>query len=641
MGIVLGLFTICRLGFYLFNISLFPEVPLSQLAYILLAGLRFDISAVLYTNVLFIVLMILPLRVRFTALYQRIVRWIFYITNSAALAANVADFIYFRFTLRRTTYDVFAQFENESNLGTLTARFFLDYWYAAIFWAALVFLLVWSYKRVKLHGPMIGHSIMFYSSSIVAIPLVIFVFIGGVKGGFFTDRRPITLTDAGEYVKDPKAISLVLNTPFCIYRTTGKTQIQKVHYFKDQKDAEQIFSPVHIPSETESFRKENVMIIIMESFSKEFTRKFNAELEDGKYKGYTPFLDSLMEHSTTFEYSFANGRKSIDALPSVITSIPNMGLHYVLSPFSSNKVNSIASLLKSKGYTSAFFHGAPNGSMGFESFMNISGFDHYYGMTEYNNEEDYDGYWGIWDHKFFSYTADRLNDFEKPFVSVLFSLSSHHPFSVPAVFEEHFKGGPVPLQRCIQYGDHSLRLFFEKASRMPWYNNTLFVITADHTSLSQFNKYQTESGLYSVPIVFFKPDNSLRHPEPLKEIVQHVDIMPTVLDYLNYDEPFVAFGRSAFDKTSEPRAFHYKNNAYHLFQDSTLLVFDGNKTTGVYDFRNDPSCSVNIADRTPEKTKMMEDQMKAIIQSFNNRMVENKLLPGPDGTTHVTHVSAR
>jgi hypothetical protein len=150
LGLVMAVFTLCRLGFYLFNREYFPELSFASILPLLVAGLKFDISAVLYTNLLFILLMSLPLKVRFSALYQNILMWVFLVTNALALVANVGDFIYFKFTLRRTTFDIFEQFKNEENLAGLTGRFIWDYWYAALFWVACVFILWYGYN-ITLH----------------------------------------------------------------------------------------------------------------------------------------------------------------------------------------------------------------------------------------------------------------------------------------------------------------------------------------------------------------------------------------------------------------------------------------------------------------------------------------------------------
>ena len=179
------------------------------------------------------------------------------------------------------------------------------------------------------------------------------------------------------------------------------------------------------------------------------------------------FLISLLQHSATFTFSYANGRKSIDGLPSVVASIPSLGVPYFLSPYSGNKINSVSSLLKGKGYHTSFFHGAPNGSMGFQAFMNTAGVGQYYGMSEYDNDDDFDGIWGIWDDKFLQFFARKLNEFPQPFTSILFSVSSHHPFEIPSTFKDQFKGGPLVIHKCVQYADYALKEFFRTASSMP------------------------------------------------------------------------------------------------------------------------------------------------------------------------------
>jgi len=464
------LMSICRLGFFIFNLEFFPGLTFSNVAVLFWGGLKFDLAAMLYVNSLFILLFLLPFNFRFNKGFQRVARLLFFITNGVALAANVADFIYYKFTLRRTTADVFKQFGNETNLNEMFASFFIDYWYAVIFWILLVVVMVILYNRVEINGPQLKNKITYYVAGVIAIPLIAYGMIGGMRGGFRHSTRPITLSNAGEYVTDPKQVNIVLNTPFALFRTMGKTKIQRVNYFSSDVEAEKVYSPVHPPNNSAAFKKLNVVVIILESFSKEFIGFFNKGKENNTYQGYTPFLDSLLKHSHTFAYSFANGRKSIDGLPSAVASIPSLGVPYFLSPFSGNDINSLGSLLKDEGYHSSFFHGAPNGSMGFNSFMNIAGFEHYYGMSEYDNDDDFDGMWGIWDEDFLNFYADKLSAFPQPFVSSFFSVSSHHPFELPEKYKATFKGGRKPILKCVQYTDYALKKFFAKVSKEEWYD---------------------------------------------------------------------------------------------------------------------------------------------------------------------------
>lgn len=590
---------------------------------LMLAGLRFDLVSVLYVNMLFIVLMVLPFKFRFNYGYQEFLKYTFFITNGFALALNVSDFIYYKFTLRRTTADVVKQFENEQNLEGLFFQFLVDYWYALLFWLLLIVVMVVLYNRVRIWGPQTKNSIVFYISSVLLLAVIAFLTVGGIRGGFRHSTRPITLSNAGEYVSDPRDISIVLNTPFTIIRTIGRTKVQPVNFFSSE-EVEKIYSPVHYPKDSLAFEKKNVVVLILESFSKEFFGTFNKEKDNGTYKGYTPFLDSLIEHSLTYEYSFANGRKSIDGLPSVISSIPSLGVPYFLSPYSGNKINSLASLLKTKGYHTSFFHGAPNGSMGFKAFMNLAGVDSYYGMTEYDNDDDFDGLWGIWDDKFLDFYASKLNEFPQPFMSSFFSVSSHHPFKIPDVYKDKFKEGRVPISKCIEYTDYSLKQFFAKASKMPWYQNTLFVITADHTSSNAiFDDHRTAWGFFSVPVIFFTPDQSLSGRK--QEIIQQIDIMPSVLGHLHYDKPYFAYGRNVFNEEVEPFAFNYKDNIYQLFERDFLLIFDGKQSLGLYNFKQDKMITNNLLKQYPDVVQRMEVKMKAFIQQYNNRMIEDKL----------------
>jgi phosphoglycerol transferase MdoB-like AlkP superfamily enzyme len=614
--------TLCRAGFLLFNLNFFPDLTSSTVLRIFMGGVKFDLAAMLYVNSLFILLFILPFNFRFHSLFKRSVRILFFVTNGIALATNVVDFIYYRFTARRTTADIFRQFENETNLTDLFYSFAVDYWYGVLCWLVLVAIMVILYNRISYDGPALKHRIAYYLSGIMVVPLIIYGVIGGMRGGFRHSTRPITLSNAGEFVTDPKQISIVLNTPFALFRTMGKTKVQRIHYFSSEEQLEEVYSPVHHPGDSLPFRKLNVVVIILESFSREFIGFYNKHRQD--YKGYTPFLDSLLSNSKTFAHTFANGRKSIDGLPSSVASIPSLGTPYFLSPYSGNDINSLGSVLRKEGYHTSFFHGAPNGSMGFNSFMNVAGFEHYYGMTEYGNDDDFDGMWGIWDEKFMGFYADQLNEFPQPFVSSFFSVSSHHPFEVPEEYKGKFKGGKDPILKCIEYTDYSLRKFFAKVRSADWYENTLFVITADHISSNVlFDETRTNWGSYSIPILYFRPDNSLTGFDSI--ITQQIDIMPSVLGYLNYPKPYIAFGRNAFSNHTKPFAFNY-NNGYQLLEDNYLLLFDGEKTSSLYDFVSDPLLGNNLLNDKPEIVQEKEKKIKAIVQQYNNRLVENRLI---------------
>lgn len=623
------LFSLSRIAFYLYNIAFFPGMTLQRFMLILWGGVHFDLSAILYTNVLFIILILLPFKFRFAKIYKNILKWTFILPNSIVLLANTADIIYYRFTLRRTTASIFSQFKHEKNMGILSLHFIIDYWYVTIFFMLLIFLLIKGYnKLVKIEGPQVKNIYAFYLSGLVMICIVGTLFVGGVRGDFKNSTRPITLSNAGEYAAIPKDVHIILNTPFAIYRTFTKPVITKVHYYASEQELEKVYSPLRQPTAGE-FKRQNVVILILESMSREYFGIFNKDIDGGKYSGYTPFLDSLAAESKTFFYAFANGRKSIDGLPSVIASIPSIEVPFVLSHYSSDKVNGLGNILKTKGYHTSFFHGAPNGSMGFKAFVNLAGYDFYYGKTEYEQEHgmnDFDGAWGIWDENFFQFFADKLNTFPQPFHSTLFSVSSHSPFKLPEKYHDVFKGGSMPIYKLIQFTDYSLKEFFRKASTMPWFKNTLFVITADHCSaLVNYDEYRTAAGFFLIPVIFYSPSDTQKGMK--YDIAQQIDIMPTILGTLNYDKSYIAFGCDLFNPSEEKFAFNYLDNLYQIFIGDYLLLFDGTRSVALYQFKTDKLLKKNLVNTMPEVREKMEKKIKAIIQQYNNRMVDDNLTP--------------
>lgn len=626
MLLVYAVYTVTRLLFYLFNLDMFSGVQAGEMMRMLAGGLKFDTSAIVYTNLLVIALHILPFRFRSRHWYQQIITYVFYVVNMIAIIVNMADSVYYRFTLRRTTTAVFSEFQNEQNGIGLFFRFILDYWYVTLTVVILCMLMVWIYRKIKVGEPVIRSWYIYYPVNIVASAVIAGLCVGGMRGGFAHSTRPITLSNAAEYIEKPEHRAIVLNTPFALIRTIGKTTLQKKSYFPDDKVAG-VFTPRYraaadSASHFGTLKGRNVVVILIESFAREFIGVYNRHI-DG-YSGYTPFVDSLSRSAYLFEKAYANGRKSIDAMPSALTSIPAMETCFILSHYSGNKINSPASLLGAEGYRTAFFHGAPNGSMGFNAFVKQAGYNEYYGKDEYNNDEDFDGIWGVWDEPFLGYMADVLNGFSQPFTSAVFTLSSHHPFKVPVKYEGKFPVGNIPLHQCIGYTDNALRNFFKKASGMPWFENTLFIITADHSASGHLKEYQNALGNFSIPMILYAPGSGLQGYND-STVVSQCDILPTVMSLLGYDKEFVTYGHNMFAPGDAHFAINFFNGAFQITEGEYLLQFSNEKATGLYNFITDPALQQNLIGKLPEIQEPMENKLKAVIQQYNESMINNKL----------------
>lgn len=619
--ILLFLYTLCRIGFYLFNQDLFQNITLPKYLYILWGGLKFDVSALIYINVIYILLHVIPFPFRYNEGFQKFCKWWFLITNSIGIIANLADFVYYKFTLKRTTATVFGQFSHEQNKFKLFVDFLKDYWYLLILLAVFIWIFNKLYQLVKVKKT-VRFTWPVYVLHTALLLMIALMCITGVRGGWGFGTRPITLSNAGEYVDTPDQMSLVLNTPFAIFRTLKASKLKPVNYF-DEKTLNAIYNPIHQPADTAAFNKLNVVFLIIESLGKEHVGSLNKDLIGGKYKGYTPFLDSLVGESFTFTHTFANGRKSIDALPSVITGIPSINEPFVLSIYSGNKTTSIAKLLGDEGYETAFFHGAPNGSMGFSSYTHLAGIKKYFGQNEYQKKGDSDGTWGIWDDPYMQYMANTMNTLKQPFFASFFSLSSHHPFRLPDEYQGKFPKGPLPVQEPLGYTDMALRNFFKTASTMPWYKNTLFVLCADHATVSYLPEYQNTPGYFSIPILFYRPGGTLKGKTD--KLVQQMDIMPTVLNYLHYNKPYFSMGFDAFDKKTDNFVVNNNDGSFNFYMGDYYLVNDGKENLALYNLKTDRLVQHNLLKTEPLIAEKLEKNLKAFRQQYNNRMIENKL----------------
>ncbi len=620
-ALMMAIFSLSRLFYFLTNQATYPDSG-SHLCELMLGGVRFDLTALLYLNSVYLLMELFPLKIRQHRIYQHVAQWFYWIPNGLAIAINCFDMVYMQFTGRRTTIAFFNEFQHDSNLAHIFFTSAVQYWYVTLFAIAMIAVMVLLTRREVVTDDK-RHPIIYYISETALLLVSIYFVVIGIRGGFGAFTRPITLSNALAYTNHPNETNIVLNTPFAIMRSTEGKTFPNVQYFP-QEEAETIMSPIH-PAAGNEMQRKNVVVFILESFSKEYFGYYNRDLDGGNYKGYTPFLDSLAAQALTFDLSLANGRKSIDAMPSILSSIPMIITPYILTPYSTNDVGSLASYLGAKGWQTGFFHGAPNGSMGFQAYARSCGFDAYYGKDEYNNNADYDGYWAIWDEEFLQFFARTMTGMQQPFMTAVFTATSHHPFQVPERYKGVFPEGTHPLHKCIGYTDNALRRFFDYAKQQPWYNNTLFVLTADHTNALTYGDYETDKGRFEVPIIFFDPqmDEVLRTKERNFPVAQ-VDIMPSVLGYLGYDEPYFAFGEDVItqDKT-KPYVVNYNNPVYQIFSDSLLVQFDGQNVTGVYNFLKDRRLKNNLKSGYKEDDMLL--YLKATVQQYISRMRENRV----------------
>ena len=378
------------------------------------------------------------------------------------------------------------------------------------------------------------------------------------------------------------------------------------------------------------------MIFVLESFSSEHSALLNPDLyPDGR--GFTPFLDSLMREGYCFPNAFANGHKSIEALPSVLSSIPSYRTPFVLMPQALAETKALPALLADEGYSTSFFNGSGRGSMGFGAYATLAGVQRYYSREDYEKvcgTGDFDGYWGIWDEPFLQYMSRTLSETPEPFFASACTLTSHHPFVVPERYADTLPKGKTKVHQGVAYTDMALKKFMETSSKEPWFRRTIFVFVADHVSSETFApKTLTPTGNTQIVCLIYTPDGSVRGRH--EGVVQQIDLMPTLLGLLGYDKPYFAFGRDVLHETG--RTAMATNSAGDIYQgitDSLVLFFDGERTTSAY-LRSDTLQRQDVSDRRTPLLEEAERQLKARLQQYYEH-VERRDYLAPEQKTPPT-----
>ena len=610
---------LCRTAFYLYNAAVLGPLTWAE-AWPLLAGaLKFDTASVVYADGVFILLSLLPLPLRERRWYRAVLFWYYVAVNAVlVVATNLADTVYFRYTQKRFTADEIFFADNDNSLQ-LVGKFMAENWYLVLLWIALTALLAWGYRRRVREESIFSRGWAYYIGNTVIFAAAAGLSVAGMRGGMTRMTRPITLSNATLYTADSGKANLILSNPFCILRTIGSAGSVKYKKHFAPEELARRFTPVHQPADSAAVNLagRNVVVFIMESMSAEHSAYLCPEVyADREVKGFTPFLDSLMQNGLVFKRMYANGTRSIQAMPSVLGSIPSFRTPFVLIPQSLGESRQLPAMLADKGYATLFFCGSEHGSMGFGAYARSAGVERLVSREDYEARHgtgDFDGYWGIWDEPFLQFMGEELAATPEPFFATLFTLSSHHPFVVPEQYAATLPDGYTRIHKGVAYDDQAFRRFFHRFGGEEWFRRTIFVFVADHVSSEKFAE-KTRSYPGNMHIVGFihTPDGALQGE--VREVTQQLDIMPTVLGLTGNTEPYFAFGRDVLNEPQRPRWSVSYDGKFRALTDDGAVVLD------------DSGTEVQECPATPAADSLTQS-FRALIQQYYSHIERKSYTP--------------
>ena len=620
---------LARLTFYSFNHSHLNVEGITDFLRLAFYGLLFDTTAIIYVNLLFIFLSVLPLLMNTKPTFQKVLFWVYFGCNLPAYLLNFIDIAYFSYNKTRLTTNDWALVENEHNPIVLIAGFLVQYWAIFVVFLALIVLWIFLYKKVRVKEEKVVQKKPYFVTSIIVLVLLAPTLIFGIRGfSFKVGVIPLTVMDASKYARDISQVNVLLNTPFTILRTMGKNKGFKEFKFTTDAYIAQNIKPIK-QYYREVPQKPNLIVIILEGMGAEYFGVMNQHTHIPNYRSHTPFLDSLAQQGYYFTNIFSNSIHSIEGISAVTAGMPTFQTAWVRSGYAQRKVSSLPEIARSLGYQTLFAHGATNGSINFYGYTHQIGYQAYLGRTEFNDERFYNGSWGIDDEPFLQYFAKNINQMKRPFLATVFTLSSHGPYTVPEKYKKRFNTGDIPMHNVTEYTDLSLQKFFDTVKKEDWYPNTIFAIISDHTTDDYYDYYKQKIAHHRLPIILFSPNKALIPQGSSDVLGQQIDIFPTLVDLMGYQKPFRSWGRSLLaDKADEtPRAFVTNTQFYQLIQGNYIYVLSlEGDVLGVY-ANTDLNLTHNLKSDIPKNEEMKKGiaDMRAFIQDYMDRIINDKL----------------
>ena len=563
----LVIYTILRLEFLIWNRSAFAVISTSDLTLAFLNGVRFDLSAL--AALVGLCLLPLPWLGKKRTFRQG---WLllFIAINGVFILINAADTELFNFTAKRFSASSFYLLQDAHVSNLITP-------YIPLALASLLILFAYVVLAVRLANRFSyqGNWKKNLGASFAILLIAILCSRGGIQ------LKPLTFVDA-KIFDNAFANNLVLNSSFTVLKSATRNSLLKVRHY-DQNQLLSLLNPQDIAPVKVNLSKPNVVVVILESFSEEYSKLRNPEV--------MPYFNHLRTQGVDFKNSYANGRRSIEGIAAILSGIPAlMEDPFINSEFSANQIIGLGTILEAHGYRTNFFHGANLGSMHFDSFTKSVGIQNYYSIESYPEKNDSDGTWGIFDEPFLQWTCAKLTEQKGPFFSAIFTLTSHQPYKLPEKYVNRFRDDRLDILKGIQYSDYSLEQFMKCAETKPWYRNTLFIFTADHTGPALKAGADFKSR-YEVPLVFFYPDRSVLKDVDSTQYAQHIDLLPTLLDMLQI----------------ENKNKNYLARSLLRLGPKFIALYSDSKYELVGDVKDEPA------------------QLKAVQQYFSEGMYDNRL----------------
>lgn len=555
---IIMIFALMRGMLFLSNLDYFSSLSILEVLLAFAHGMRFDVSIMLALLAVPILLLFLPWRLFSSRCWYQLTAWLCFIVLVLAVLALAMDIIFFQHSQRHVGAEL-AQMQADA--GYLLSML-NTYWLALLGFILFIMVFAKLWQRWFLGAGSSSSKTDQYQNtpkfwqSLLALPLVLLFVLLLIRGGLVTGK-PLMVINA--FISDSNELAnLTLNgvyTGLRVSMNSHNARHYQHHHFSDQQIQQTLGITKDYPfAQRYSHKKNppNIIVLQIESLNYAFIDALGS-----KNYGVTPYLDTLVLQSKVYDHFYSAGQRSIIGLQAIWTGIPALlGFPTVDNGLSTYKITQIATLARQRGYKTFFAQTSLRSSFRIDALAHSVGFEQYWGMEDIGALQlDYPQ--GIKPHFGYDYetlmllknklTTHFVDNPQQPVLMSFFSGTTHSPYiRLPAQFEKYPYqiDGLNGMLNSIAYMDWSVQQFIEGLRQEKWFNNTIFILTADHPSARYVSKKAQYQGLFHIPLIIYSANAELIQPERIKAIRSQLDLMPTLADLMGIEYPVSALGSS-------------------------------------------------------------------------------------------------
>jgi phosphoglycerol transferase MdoB-like AlkP superfamily enzyme len=559
LAINLVVFTIARVALLIVNHSDFSTLPAGQVAWSFVRGVHFDASIIFMILGLPLLLMILPFDWARGRLWQGIWGWFCFAVLMVFILGLAGDVIYFGYVHRHVGPEVTYVREIVDQVAFSALKDYL--------WPVLGFLaagagFAWLWRRLLRHRPApMTHRRWRFAVLLLAVPVLFYAQRGTVHG------KRLKIIDAFAD-SSPPAAYLALNGPFSAFHSMDNSKPLKVNFYPlpeaIRATQELLFAPGEVAADAEypllrgrpgrAGPKLNVVVIMVESWDAWYLDVIRKDLGLPPL-GISPCFDALSREGVLYPRFYANGQKSMDGMSSILCGFPKLPRSpYIGRGLEQSRLSYLGQSGLKEGYGTLFVQGSKRDSFRCDTIAAVGGFQIYRGAEDIPRVSECAGPGLVdshipWDHDMFFEASRLFVASPKPFAGFIFTASTHPPY---AWYQDRFQKFPASPQQnrymnSIYYFDWALGQFFEAARKAGYYENTIFVVTADHISGGAGVRMDDLSTLHHVPCLIIAPGLA---PGIDRRIGSQVDLLPTIIELAGWGQPHATLGRSLLDSSA-------------------------------------------------------------------------------------------